>query len=154
MTKLVRPFSRLRFYQRINRTKLFGCLLITAAMVIYFIFKTPSVLIVSVICDVLGIILVIAPIIIEKKWWNSLDLYEKCDYMASDLYLQKRGWYLNPLPGDNYLFVPLKKSNMNEFGGGKHISTTKDEVIRLLKEKKIVNLEMAELTIEHFSRIL
>ena len=85
----------------------------------------------------------------RTEWWNNLTLDERCQELASDLHSGQKGWYLNSY-GAKYFFAPLERSNMNEMGGGPHISTTREEVLRLLKAGKLENPELAEKTIYHF----
>ena len=90
----------------------------------------------------------------KRRWWNNMTVNERCSWIAEELYDGERGWYLNCFLNTNYFFAPLKKSNMNEFGGGKHEPTTREIVLQLLKEGRIENDEVARLTIQHFDSIL
>jgi hypothetical protein len=101
----------------------------------------------------LGLGLLIQAGSIKRNWWNNLSLDGRCEEMALDLKSGKREWYLNSFSNTNYYFAPLSKKNMSEFGGGEHLSANKDEILRLIKEGKIENSEMAKLTISHFENL-
>ena len=101
----------------------------------------------------LGVILLLQSSYVERSWWNNLSLGERCEEMAKELKSGKREWYLNSFSSTNYYFAPLSKKNMSEFGGGEHLSANKDEVLRLIKEGKIENAEMAMLVIGHYENI-
>jgi len=90
----------------------------------------------------------------KRRWWNNMSVNERCSWIAGELYDGERGWYLNCFLNTNYFFAPLKKSDMNEFGGGKHEPTTREAVLQLLKEGRIENDETTKLIIQHFDSIL
>jgi len=90
----------------------------------------------------------------KRHWWNNLSVSARCSWIAGELHDGERGWYLNCFLNTNYFFAPLKKSNMNEFGGGKHEQTTREAVLKLLKEGRIENDETTKLIIEHYDSIL
>lgn len=80
----------------------------------------------------------------EKKPWNELTFDEQCKILARDIRKGRRQWFLSPVleEGDGSNAVPLSFSNMNEFGGGVHMPTTKEKVAKLLLDGKIKNPEM------------
>jgi len=90
----------------------------------------------------------------KRHWWNNMSVNARCSWIAGELHDGERGWYLNCFLNTNYFFAPLKKSNMNEFGGGKHEATTREAVLKLIEEGRIENDEVARLVIQHFDSIL
>lgn len=102
----------------------------------------------GLIATAVGIFLLIRTDRIEKKekidWWNGLSFEEQCQCMAADLRSGDRQWYLNPFIGedDKYIVAILTKKEMNEFGHGKHLPATQEEIVKLHFKGKLKNPEM------------
>ena len=147
--------------RRINNILLGGSFwlgLCAGMAIIYFFFCSPehkfSIAYMSGVSGTVAVSVFLVAYLKKNRWWNDLPLSEKCFLLARELYNGERDWYLNCFLNTDYFFAPLKKSNMNEFGGGKHKTTTKEEVIKLLKEGRIENDELTKLIIQHFESFL
>lgn len=73
-----------------------------------------------------------------QKPWNEMTFEKQCDFFARQLVSGKRSWFLNPVENDFFAF-PLSPRNMNEFGGGVHISSNLERVKQLMDSGQIKN---------------
>ena len=150
--------SKEKMLKKARNFKVAGCffLFVLVAIIVFVIAADTDSYIINlsgIASLLLGVILLNESGRVERDWWDDLPLGKKCKEIARELKSGERKWYIIPSSDDKYYFAPLGRKNTDEFGRGEHLSASKDEVLRLVREGKIEHSAMAMLIISYYESI-